>query len=436
MFDPECFYAAANNGETTDVQSVIDHIKTFDHVVLWGAGNLGRAIGEYLLELRVHVSVYWDLKADQIKEINGIDVVKPFSGDFDKGRTVVIPCISNGSSGGEWTTCHLSQKGYVNFIRGMSIYQGLICPIDQNSALDPKVCLNANMCNVCACERFLNVLRVRKNAARPGDELARLDFNVVTFIISQKCSLRCKYCGQYMNNYSENERINFPLVGIIDDIDRFFEAADTIGVVSVIGGEPFLHPEISSIVKHILTKRNFGVINITTNGICKLSRSLLEGMKNHRVKVSFSSYIDGLSTSRKELFGKNVKFIESEGINYSIGVPVWGIPNTLKDKRHSVDTMINMKSSCTSIKMCMNVKNGRFYPCGTVESVHSLNVADYPSDYADIRNTASTAELRHRLRSVLDMACFQSCSHCGGDSGELFVQAGEQGTDKRYELTT
>lgn len=48
-----------------------------------------------------------------------------------------------------------------------------------------------------------------------------------------------------MNEYPLEERKDIPLDRIYDDIDKFFDAMDSIGTVTVMGGEPFMHPDIS-----------------------------------------------------------------------------------------------------------------------------------------------------------------------------------------------
>jgi organic radical activating enzyme len=229
-----------------------------------------------------------------------------------------------------------------------------------------------------------------------------------------------------MNAYPEEERINFAYEQIVNDIDRFFSAVDSIAVVSVIGGEPFLHPDINKIVKHILTKNNFGVINITTNGICKLTSETLDGFDNERVKISFSKYVDCLSPAHKALFEKNVRLVAASNVIHSVGVPIWNTPSDLTDKCHPVETMMAMKAHCEGIRMCMNVKNGRFFPCSKTEPLHCLKLVDYQNDYIDFSTVSSPRELRGKIRQLLDMPYFQSCSHCGGDSGVILPSAGEQ----------
>ncbi|MBI5579764.1 MAG: radical SAM protein, partial [Deltaproteobacteria bacterium] len=89
------FLAGAHHGERLDPQIIVRFTRNFDSVVIWGAGNLGTAVGSKLLELGVPVSCYWDTQAERIKTCNGLGVTPPFTGDLRKETTLVLFCIGN-----------------------------------------------------------------------------------------------------------------------------------------------------------------------------------------------------------------------------------------------------------------------------------------------------------------------------------------------------
>lgn len=431
MFDIDRFYAAAHSGDPIEIEALRDYFQSFETIVLWGGGNLGKAIGAKLLEMEIPVTVYWDIRAMELGNIHGLKVMEPFHGDFPKDKTLVVACIVNGSSGGGWAKALLAENGFSRVLDGMSLYEAIVCPITRHGKANPRLCLGSIMCNVCACDRFLNNLK-NETTVPAGEE--RLDFNVVTFIVNQKCSLECKHCGQYMNSYPHEKRVNIPLASIKRDIDKFFDAVDMVGVVSIIGGEPFLHPDINDIVAYILSKDNFGALNVTTNGICNITEDMLRGFDSDRVKVTFSDYTKSLSPRQVAVFLANVDLVEKMGIIYSIGTPIWSLPSSLSQKDHTVAEMTAMKRECPSIWLCMSVKNGRFFPCSKTEPVHSLGIVDFETDYVDIANSASAKDLKEDLRSVLARDYYQTCRYCGGDCGELLEQPAEQGVSERYRI--
>ena len=106
-------------------------------------------------------------------------------------------------------------------------------------------------------------------------------------------------------------------------------AVDFVGMISLIGGEPFVHKDLAEIVQYCLTKNNFGVVNITTNGICKMTKEMLQTIKNDRVKISFSCYDKFLNEKQKNLLKDNIALVEQSGISYSISNPLWNKPQEL-----------------------------------------------------------------------------------------------------------
>jgi hypothetical protein len=62
----------------------------------------------------------------------------------------------------------------------------------------------------------------------------------VTGVITQKCSLRCRDCAQFIPYYKNP--VNLPIESVIDDLKQYAKAFDVVPEISLHGGEPFLHP--------------------------------------------------------------------------------------------------------------------------------------------------------------------------------------------------
>ena len=73
MFTLEKFCEDAEQGNPVeDLQGFCDYVRQFQNVVLWGAGNLGKAVGAKFAQLGLKISVYWDAKYDDKADIDGI----------------------------------------------------------------------------------------------------------------------------------------------------------------------------------------------------------------------------------------------------------------------------------------------------------------------------------------------------------------------------
>lgn len=417
----------ARRGNDRYKEEIEKYIDGFPVIILRGAGKFGSAFGSFLLKSeigtdRIH---YWDINADSLQSINGIKVERPFSSDFDPEKTLIINCIPNGSLSGNVGWEEYQKKNYKNILSGMALYEALMCPMKESDDFEGKICIKNTFCNWCACERLPALLYKhcqKKNLVKFTNKLV---LPVATFVVNQKCSLKCIHCGQYMNQYSPNDRVNFSFERIQTDMNRIFAAVDAISFVSIIGGESFLHPELNDIIDMVLSYQNFGVLGVTTNGICEITDRHLEKLNNDRIRLIFSDYRIALSEQQRTIFAGNLEKVSKSGINYSVGQPLWSTPASLRKLNLSHDIMHSMKASCNSIMTCMTIQNGVFYPCTTTAAIGSHHIANYRDDWILIDETNSDLELRNKIISLIDRPCYESCDHCG-EGGILLPFPGEQ----------
>lgn len=422
----------ARRGDSEHAAAIERYLKGFRHIVLRGAGKFGTAFGAFLLAggIPAEQLCYWDNRASELGEVNGVRVHHPFSSELDRESTLIINCIPNGSLSGSVGEQELLTRGYRYNLSGMALFEALMCAMKPETGFDAKVCIDTTFCNWCACQRLPSLLQMQCGTAQPGSS-AELVWPVATFVVNQKCTLECRHCGQYINHYAPQDRVNFPLERIKTDIDRICAAVDAIGYVSIIGGEPFLHPALLDIVDHVLTKPNFGVIGVTTNGICVLKRSQLDRLNNGKTRLIFSDYTRALSERQRELFAKNVRLASESGISYTVGEPLWSTPASLRKLDLPEPTRAAMKRGCNSLISCKTIQNGVYYPCSTTAGIGSHHLAQYPGDWVTIDETSSVGELRQRILQVDGRLHYESCDHCG-EGGELLPMPGEQGICDRY----
>jgi len=420
-------------GDADYAAEIIARLKGFRHIVLRGAGKFGSAFGSFLLAKGFPPGLlsYWDIRASELKEINGVRVHAPFSQILEQEQTLIINCIPNGSLSGSVGEQEFAAKGYSHYLPGMALFEALMCSMKPETGFDASVCIETTFCNWCACQRLPSLLQKQCKKERLNDFSDDLVFPLATFVVNQKCTLKCTHCGQYINHYLAEDRINFSLERIKTDIDRIFDAVDAIGYVSVIGGEPFLHPALGAIVDLVLAKPNFGVLGITTNGICDINDEFLAQVDRHRTRLIFSDYTAALSDKQRKLFSLNIRKVAESGISFTVGQPIWATPASLRKLNRPEATRDAMKAACNSRLTCKTIQNGVYYPCSTAAGIGSHRCAAYPQDWVNIDETFSAAELRTRIKQVDEKISYASCDHCG-EGGELLSLPGEQGIGKQY----
>lgn len=427
MFDLHLLYEDCHQGNPIDVQELINYLKNYQYIYLWGAGNLGNEIGKKLLEYGVPVTAYWDVRASSLQTLHGLKVIEPFQTEGTQENTVVIFCITS-SFVHDYCLTDLAKNGFVNVVRGDYLYEGLICPY--NNTTQFLACRNTKACDVYTCHKNETFHRRNLGVDKLPPE-QQLYFKNITFIINQKCSLKCKYCYSYTNAYSEDRRVNFSTEQILSDIDVLFDTIDGVKIIPLIGGETFLHPDVDRIIKKFLEKDNFGILNVTTNGICKIKEEHLAALQDRRIQVVFSNYKNSLSNRQCDLFEENVERVRLSGAQTIVltETPQWTIPTTLWNKNYSLEVIKNKRAACRTPLICKYAKNGKFFPCTVADSIYNIGIADYPNDYTLLDPALSREEIRANIHRLLNRSYFDSCRHCEGTCGTdgITANAGKQG---------
>jgi len=425
MFDVAAYYTAARSGDPVDVGGLLAHLRGFRRVVLWGASFLGQAVARQLGAHGIAVTAFWDLRAGELKRVQDLEVLEPFTGGFDPADTLVLLCIGNTILQPSLSR-KLAQAGYHHLL-GDHVFMGLGCKASKARGLDPEACLRSMTCRAIYCERLSRIVEHRARQQRP-EPLAGppIFLQSLTVVVNQVCSLKCKFCTSYMNAYAPAERRNVPTARILEDIERCFQAVDSVGSVTVMGGEPFLHPDLGEVVQALLRQPNCGLISISTSGTCAFSPRQLALLRDPRVNVSFSNYLDSLGEGQRERFQQNVAQVLTAGVPHTVGVPMpaWIIPSTLHDRHRTEAELVRKKQDCWP--RTNQLKNGKLHPCDLANSVYHLHLADHPGDYVDVAQAGGVADLRRRIRDYLDAPFYRTCGHCHG-CGDLTSHAGEQG---------
>lgn len=426
MFDLEKFYKDAENGERVDEAGFLKYLERWKNIVIWGAGNLGTALGRKLLDKGIRISAYWDARHEELRTCNGIPVLETYSGDFPAEETMVIIGIVNGTRGHKWQERQLNAKGYVHCLYGMRLYEGIGCEMYVGEPLEVENCTNSSICNFNTCKKYLKIL---EDCIAHGKQDV-VSIQVLEFIVSHRCTLDCFHCGQQVGTIKREVPENYcdyPLSRIKKDIDICMDNIDAVGTFSIIGGEPFIHADIIEIIEHCLTKKNVAIISVTTNGICNMPREGLQRIKDSRVKINFSDYTASLDEKKKKLFEENVEKVKSVGLNCNVAVPIWS--NTTNELREnpnmSPEYLTERKSVCN---LGPSVCNGVFYACTSAEMYSKTLKFPVDGQYIVLDESA---DVRAEIKEMINRPYYQCCGFiCSNSKNSFQVLPGEQYTEE------
>lgn len=132
-------------------------------------------------------------------------------------------------------------------------------------------------------------------------------FNIkfISVEVTNKCTLNCRDCCALMPYQQQDTRKNMDMDITMKSIEKVVDCVDFIPELSIIGGEPFLNPDLKKLLTSLNQdkfKRKIGRFVISTNGTLVPDSETMQAMsrlKNH-MYIYISTYGE-LSTRTYEL---------------------------------------------------------------------------------------------------------------------------------------
>lgn len=232
-------------------------------------------------------------------------------------------------------------------------------------------------------------------------------------LVTEKCTLACSHCNMFMPHFvSPNHRD----IGIIkSDIDSFFNLTDYVSVFHLVGGEPFLHPQIEDVIEYVLHNHidKIDKFIITTNGTILPKQSTLELLKTNDVILSVSDYTDKLEHIQKKV-EKVIQTLKDWDINHYVRTEIeWYDFGDLRIKNNlPTNKLIKHFDSCTAPFRGLN--DGKFYYCHLNTSAVLTKLFPLDSnDYVDLSTTTKEDLIKFDL-GYTDLGYITFCDNCNG----------------------
>ena len=261
--------------------------------------------------------------------------------------------------------------------------------------------------------------------------------NNVTLCVTEVCSLRCKYCGNFIPYIKDP--IHYPPKQILRSMDRLCRICDVIKRISFIGGEALTHPNVAEILEGLLKISKIQRIVITTNATIIPSGDFWQIISKYsdRIEILISNYgkdykKEGLIKNAEE-YGINAHTFD---IEYTSQKNKWDKPFVPQKQGRSDEDNRNLYMTCNATKQCPMIRNGRVYKCETAAMGERLGLTPFnPVDSVDLLDErVSFGELREQL---IHYMCTETaplaCDYCF--KGErASIPMGEQLKDMKYSI--
>lgn len=234
--------------------------------------------------------------------------------------------------------------------------------------------------------------------------------------ITERCSMRCKDCSNLMQYYEKPK--NYDPDDLIKWVKALLTVYDEIFELRLIGGEPFMYPDMEKVLSALIDIDRIRVITFYTNGTIVPSDKLLDMMTTPKVGFCITDY-GKLSKNLDRLIEK----LDEKKIIYDVhDSGLWTRCSIIKKMDRTQAELKNLFEDCCA-KNLYTILNGRLYRCPFMANAMNLNaIPDIVEDYVDILSLEGKKDSRDEVSRFMDKTCWPSCDYCQGrlfDAGEI-----------------
>lgn len=376
-------------------------------IIIYGASIYGE-LGYYLLK---KIGFQPDFYCDQLdlgKSYLGVPVIKPEDLEHYKSAYIII-----------------ASADYFHEIKNRLEEIGCnnICDLSyllNYIQLDTTV-LSARAKGMYANrQNYIDVVNQEQNESS-------LNFTRVQFVVTERCSLKCKDCLHLMQYYKKPANIN--LEEVKDSFERFLKVSDNISEIRILGGEPFMNPNTYKIIEwwhqYSVIKRFY----IYTNGTIVPNETTLNYLKMPKAKVYVSDY--GIN---RDSINRLISVFEDNGINYYVSpYDGWADAGDLSYRDRNISELEEVFRHCHA-RNCISFIDGQVHRCP--RSAHAMRLRAMPDikeDYVDIKSfEGDDKELKEMLRRLQNKTWIEACNYC--DCADLHVMQIPAGVQTKTPL--
>jgi len=402
-------------------------------VVLYGAGAIGRVMKETLDDLAISVDFIVDKKYEEIKSVGEVPVMSPDSlrRANTEGHTVII-CVANNvvlaykneieellQQKCPRATVVEDGRKFAFFLRSNSCEGKL----QAGEEFDLIKCINCGSeqrgCDI--CERYL----VQQN----GDEAfyerhkERKFEYYFGYVLGQYCTLRCKHCNEMIPYQSNREFV--ALEEVLRDCRKLIGSCYFLPYMELVGGEPFLYPQLEELLQELLQIPNLGYIKIFTNGTIVPSDSLCDILKNKRIVVNLSDYtmavtgqlLDNIQATQDKLTAKGINYLHSRARTW--------LTFDFENRGKSEEELKKGFAACNSAD-CQRLHKGVSYRCHHQYAGMRLGTCPEAEDDIVRIHEFSTEGLREACDYLEKKVFIDACRYCNWPFDAQQVPAAEQ----------
>lgn len=406
-----------------------------EKIIVYGAGAAGKELVSIFEQLNIEIEFLVDRKFGDIKQLNGIKVLGVDSlQKYRNERVLVIVSID--------TQLFLEFQDEIENNINKYCPQSLVIPYGRDLILalkqgmcKSKLLSNAEFkivdCINCGaesrgCDIFDEYLRKIASESVIDKSSFKMKYNkFFGYILSNVCTLKCKHCCEMVPYYSEKGFVKADVV--IENCRKIADACQFTMYVELIGGEPFLHPDIAHILQELLRIDDVGYVKIFTNGTVVPNEQLCAVLKNPRIVIVWSNYQDTLEGTLLDNVNKTREIFEKEGIEYIYSMSKTWLDFSSFDYVDKSEKDLEKDFEDCFLANCHRLYEGVLYRCPHQYAAMRLGkIKIDENDCVDIDKINSLEELSGKIFDFKNLQYVDACRYCVVPYKAQEVPAGEQ----------
>lgn len=247
-------------------------------------------------------------------------------------------------------------------------------------------------------------------------ELPFVDFDVTTY-----CNLQCKRCAKCLPYFEKKQ--NYTADKLREDLELLVKYLDRIYVVSIIGGEPFLNPEIAEIIDICTNCTKIYQLELTTNGTIMPEETVFTALRDSRVNVHISKY-EFISDKQKQNRANFISKLNEYNIPYQFAMhEEWLDFGDVVYRTYSAHEKRVMFYQCP-MNSCSIFNDKVLYRCGKSSYLHQHGKINNNNAVIEVDRIHSRKEMRKAIHNFFNVKSLLACNYCDNHPKE--IKAGEQ----------
>lgn len=226
----------------------------------------------------------------------------------------------------------------------------------------------------------------------------------VDIVVTTRCNLLCPDCNHLMPYY--RKPYDADKNQLIAAMRKFNESFDWCCEYNILGGEPFLNPDLKYFLQEAPSEKCNQVRVVTNATIIPDDPELYEIMRQKHIRVKISEYPCNEETKKKL-----IEKFKQEHIKYSIPRDVWTLYGPPED--HGASAREVRKQFCRCKVVWKNLLNGKLYYCFRSSHCDDLGIAKADKgEYVDLLNNTAKQNRREVRRLMWRHRPVTACRYC------------------------